>query len=93
MTLEEFYQKRKVKCIDEALDYARSIQERYGRKPITSDFWEEFPLFVDGDKINHYPELSCIIKRQCGPSYENYVRNHKAPYNSLDDFLKAAGLN
>ncbi len=92
MTLEEYYQKRKVKCIDESFDYARSIQERYGRKPVSNDFWEEFPLFIDGDKIDQYPELSGIIKRQCGPSYENYVKNHKAQYNNLEDFLNAAGI-
>lgn len=92
MTVEEYYQRRKVECLEESLDYAYSIQERYGRRPVTTDFWEEFPLFIDGDKIEQYPELAAIIKSQCGPSYEYYVKNHKAKYKDFDAFIKAAGL-
>lgn len=92
-TLEEFHKKRQSKCIDEALDYARSIKERFGRKPLTTDFWEEFPLFVDGDKINDYPELADIIKNQLGPTYDNYQKSHKAKYKSFNEFLAAAGIN
>lgn len=91
-SLEEYYKKRQNQCIPEALDYARSIQERYGRRPTTLDFWDEFPLFVDGDKIDQYPELSEIIKKHCGPTYENYVKCHKATFSDFDAFLKASGI-
>jgi len=91
-SLEEYYKKRQDQCIPEALDYARSIQERYGRRPIPSDFWDEFPLFVDGDKIDQYPELSEIIKKQCGPIYDNYIECHKAHFSDFEAFLKAAGI-
>lgn len=57
MSIEDHYRNRIDKCVAEALDYARSIQERYERKPVTTDFWEEFPLFVDGDKIKDYPAI------------------------------------
>lgn len=92
-SLDDYYKKRQDKCITEALEYARSIQVRYGRRPVTTDFWEEFPLFVDGDKISDYPELKAIIKRQCGPMYEHYLKHHKAKYDSFDSFLRAAGIN
>lgn len=92
LSLEEYYQKRKNKCVEEAQEYARSIVDRYHRKPLVTDFWEEFPLFVDGDKIDEYPELSEIIKRQCGPSYAYYVKEHRAMYKSFNAFLKAAGI-
>ena len=91
-SLEEYYTRRQNACVKEALDYARSITERYGRRPVITDFWEEFPLFVDGDKVEEYPELKEIIKRQCGPMYENYIATHKANYNGFEAFLKAAGL-
>lgn len=90
MTLEEYYQKRLVKSENEALDYARSIQERYHRKPIPSDFWEEFIWFVSGDEIDKYPEIP--IRRQLGHSYERYKANHKAKYHSFEEFLIAAGI-
>lgn len=90
--LNEYYEKRRVKCVEEALIYAKSIQDRFHRIPTTIDFWEEFPLFVDGDNISDYPELAQVIKAQCGPSYEDYVKYHKAPYKDFDTFLKAAGV-
>ncbi len=89
-TLEEYYEKRKKKCIEEAFVYARSIQERFGRRPVPADFWEEFPLFVSGNQVEEYPTIP--IKRQMGGGYMNYVKNYKAPYKSFDDFLEAAGL-
>lgn len=90
--LESYYQKRSVQCVSEALEYARSIKERYLRMPILTDFREEFPLFIDGDKVNQYPELENIIKSQLGPSYGEYIKHHKAKYNGFADFLRAAGL-
>ena len=92
MSLDDFYDKRKELCVAEALEYARSIKERFNRHPVITDFWEEFPLFVNGDRINEYPELAQIIKCQCGPSYDDYVRTHKAQYDSFDAFLEAAGV-
>lgn len=91
MTLEDYYQKRLVQSEGEALDYARSIQERFHRKPVPSDFWEEFVWFVSGDEIEKYPEIP--IRRQLGPSYERYQANHKAKYHSFDEFLSAAGID
>lgn len=90
VTLDDYYQKRIKKSEKEALDYARSIVERYGRKPVPSDFWEEFVWFVSGNEVKKYPELP--IKRQLGASYDSYVRSHKAKYASFDDFLTAAGI-
>lgn len=90
MTLEDYYQKRLVKSEEEALDYARSIQERFHRKPVPSDFWEEFVWFVSGDEIDKYPEIP--IRRQLGPRYERYKANHKAKYHGFEEFLSAAGI-
>ena len=89
-SLEEFYQIRKEKCVEEAFIYARSIKERFGRLPVASDFWEEFPLFVDGKDVDSYPMIP--IKRQLGPMYDEYCKSHKAWFNGLNDFLKAAGI-
>lgn len=87
-TLDEYYKKRKEKCVPEALDYARSIQERFNRRPRIEEFWEEFPLFLNGDE--ECPRLP--IKFQMGPAYDHYRTNNKAIYNGFDDFLKKAGV-
>lgn len=91
MSIEEYYQKRLKQSEAEALDYARSIWEVYGRKPKIEEMTEEFIWFVSGDEVDKYPMLP--IKRQLGPTYNAYVALHKAKYTGFDDFLKAAGIN
>lgn len=56
MSLNDYYEKRKEECVSEAIEYAKSIKERFGRTPVVTDFWEEFPLFVNGNNIYAYPE-------------------------------------
>ena len=90
MTIEEYYQKRLKCCEKEALDYAFSIQERFGRKPRLEEMREEFIWFVSGDEVDNYPMIP--IKRQLGPAYNAYIASHKAKYVSFDDFLAAAGI-
>lgn len=87
-TLEDYYKKRKEKCIGEAFEYARSIQERFHRRPKIEDFWEEFPLFLNGDEV----EESLPIANQLGTAYEHYKANHKAVFNGFEDFLTHAGI-
>lgn len=91
MSIEEYYQKR-LKCSEgEALDYARSIQERFNRRPRIEEMTEEFIWFVSGDEVDKYPMLP--IKQQLGPTYNAYVASHKSKYANFEEFLKAAGIN
>ncbi len=87
-TLDDYFAKRKRRSEAEAFEYARSIRERFGRDPRPEDFWEEFPLFVSGDRIDEYPELP--IRRQLGGAYEVFCRSHRAPYDGFDEFLARA---
>ena len=93
MSLEDYYIKRQSQCVNESLEYARSIKERFNRKPVLSDFWEEFPLFINVDNIDKYPDFLPVIKRQCGPSYESFITNHKSVFVSFEDFLNKAGID
>lgn len=87
-SVEEYYNKRKKCHIEEAFDYARSIQERHHRKPKVADFHEEFPLFLNGtDDCDDIP-----IKKQLGPSYDKYKQQHKAVFHDFNTFLKTAGI-
>ena len=89
-TVEEYYKKRCEKSIEEAFVYVRSIKERYGRMPVIEDFWEEFPLFVNGGEMDKYPMIP--FKRQLGKSLINWGENHKAAFKNFEEFLKAAGI-
>lgn len=89
--LDDYYEKRKKKSIEEACDYAKSIQERFGRRPVEADFFEEFPLFVNGDEIDKYPTIP--IRRQLKGALPEWEKNHKAIFSSFEDFLKVAGIS
>ena len=92
-TVEDYYKKRCEKSIDEAFIYARTIKERYGRIPVIEDFWEEFTLFVNGDEMDKYPaHFKATMQRQLGNSLDNWMKNHKAPFKSFEEFLKVAGI-
>lgn len=87
-SLDDYFAKRKRLCRDEAFEYARSIRERFGRRPRVEDFWEEFPLFVHGDRVAEYGSLP--VRRQLGCAYERYTASHKAPFDGFDDFIDRA---
>lgn len=89
-TLDEYFDKRKSRCLEEAFEYARSIVDRYHRRPTINDFWEEFPLFVDGKDADKYPGIP--IRSQLDIGFEKWSSNHQAPYKNFEDFLLAAGL-
>lgn len=86
--IDDYYQRRKIESVNEAFVYARSIKERYNREPIATDFWEEFPLFIDASNIEEYPNIP--IKEQLGDAYNFWLQNHKAPFKGLEEFLKAS---
>ena len=89
MTIEEYYERRKQKCETEAIEYAKSIVERFGRKPTVEEFYEEYGLFVDGDKIDNYPTLNLKSRKAI---INGSYKTHKAKYESFDKFLKAADI-
>lgn len=87
-TIEEYYQKRKARYVDEAKAYARSIAENLGRPPVPADFWEEFPLFMKaGEPMDGVP-----VRQQLGPSYDRYIQSHQPLYSSFQTFLVDAGV-
>lgn len=90
-TLDEYYQRRKNKQIDEAFEYARSIKEALGCEPILQDFYEEFPLFINGSDCEKYLDV-LPIKNQYGKSFYHFKTRHKAIFKNFDQFLKEAGL-
>lgn len=88
-TLDEYFERCKSRSLEEAFGYARSIREQWGRNPRPSDFWEEFPFFLSGEELR-CPPGNIPVRRQLQEQYDHYVRTHKAPFRSFEEFLKAA---
>ena len=81
-TLEQYYEKRKQKSLEEALELAREIERTHGRRPVPSDFREEFVFFVSGNEVDKYPDIP--IKHQLttmGDCYEKWVKEHIALFS------------
>ena len=91
-TLDEYRQKRLLKYETEALEYARSIKERFHREPKVEEFYEEFSLFIDHENENNYPQIK--ISNQLGNiGYSHWKKSHKRKYTDFDDFLKASNTH
>ena len=86
-TIEDYYNKCKIRSIEEAKEYVRCFRERNGRNPCASELFEEFIFFVDKRNFSQYPES--VLCRQLGALYNLWLENHKAQFASLDDFLAA----
>jgi len=104
MDLDEYFEKRKKECIDEAKEYALSIYEVFGRLPVEEDFLEFFPLFLKRDdqsifnfnnklKIKMKKDNRCIMtaQSQLGNAFENFSKSQPY-YESFEDFLMDAGI-
>jgi serine acetyltransferase len=90
-TVEEFYRKRCKKSIDEAFAYARSIKDRFNRMPVLEDFFEEFPLFVNGCDMDKYPaHFVRTMEIQLDNALPNWKKNHRAVFRNFDEFIESA---
>ena len=85
-TIEDYYNKRRKEWIEESIQYARSIKERFNREPTVKDFLPEFGLYVDSHNIKDYDQEQ--IKKRLGSKYDFWLKNHKAVFNGFDDFIK-----
>lgn len=95
LTLEEYYQKRKNKTIEEAKEYVRLFCKKYARKPSIEEMGAFFPLYLKRDRQelirNH-------IRTRLGGDSEEEVINcflkSESPYfSSYDKFLDEALKN
>lgn len=87
-TVDEFYERRKKECINEAFEYANSIIDRYGREPRYEEFFEEFHLFVDKTNADEYPNLKIV--NQLGAGYRVWMENHIASFANFEEFIEKA---
>jgi galactoside O-acetyltransferase len=93
-TLDEYYQKRKTKALEEAKQYVRELYHYRGVRPTVEDFWEEFALFYH--EKEKYPEA--FVQRiknvqMPGELYDEFIKNNKPMYVSFEDFLNDALKN
>lgn len=87
-TLEEYYEKRKKESLEEALELARVIYRKTGKRPTVEQMYEEFPLWMEGDQDDE--RLKFSVAMQTAGFHDIWVRQHKAPFRSFEEFIDKA---
>lgn len=87
-TIEEYYEKRKSQYEAEVIEYAQAIRNT-GREPAIEDFYDDYPLFVDGKNIHDYPDYPYLRVFENDATLEKWSSNHNAKYRGFDDFIKS----
>ncbi len=87
MNLDQYYQNRKKKYIDEAKSYAYEIYIKTGRVPQQEEFWEEFPIFLNRE--GNWGKLP--VKNQLGSALTRFLKS-KPIYSSFEEFLIDSGI-
>lgn len=94
MSLDEFYYKRKVKQLDEAVDYVKKYKERFGCIPSVEKLDEYFYLFFD--PMDKEQKEIFTYKLNLMGNYDASLeaamkRNRK--FASYDDFIEYCKMN
>lgn len=87
-SIDEYYEQRKRRYVEEAKVYAFELYRKTGKVPKEEDFWEEFPLFLSR-KPASWGKLP--VRRQYGPALHAFLKS-KPLYKSFEEFLIDAGI-
>ncbi|MBD3343018.1 MAG: acyltransferase [Candidatus Lokiarchaeota archaeon] len=85
-TIEEYYNVRKQRYIEEAKNYARSIKRNLGRMPTPEDFPEFFPLFLERNegKFGKIP-----VRYQTRDKFNDFMKSEPL-YRNFKEFIEAS---
>ena len=85
ITVEEYYNKRKAKQLDEAKELYLSYWRRFGRKPEKEVFHECFMLFCNENSLN---DVFLNKMKLCGNEKDSftYLKNNHPVFNSFEEF-------
>ena len=92
-TLDEYYQKRKAKTVDEAKQYARKFIDKYGRNPTEKEMGPFWQLFMPRD-VQILREKG-IFTHMSGDEEDEILNNFlksKPEFSSFEDFLSNLGI-
>lgn len=90
-SLEQFYEKRKRKQINDAFTQANIIRETYNRDPTIKEMGSFFPLFLPRDKdILKKENIFISLSGDIPEEIMNDFYNSKPEFSSFKEFLKCS---
>ena len=82
---DEYFNKRQDSYLDEAVEYAKAIIDS-GREPVVEDFYDDYPLFVDGSNSKDYDiPYSRVFTDD---RFIKWKETHKKTFDSFDAFIQ-----
>lgn len=83
-SFEDYFKKRQMQYTQEAIEFALAIY-RSGRNPRMEDFFDDYPVFVDGRNFNEYNYPYSRIFRP--EQFEVWKKSHNATFNGWEEFM------
>lgn len=82
---DEYFNKRQERYPDEAVEYAKAIIDS-GREPVVEDFYDDYPLFVDGSNYQNYniPYSKVFTEDK----FAIWKETHKKTFDGFDAFIQ-----
>ncbi|MDE6192719.1 MAG: acyltransferase [Muribaculaceae bacterium] len=87
-SVEEYYQKRKKECVEEAIENGVVYFNKFGKLPPMDIFFEEWTLFMNKDDISKYPEMKKHINFRLKSHYNQFFEKQVRAFDGYDEFLK-----
>lgn len=90
-SLDEYYEKRKSKYVQEAVDYANFYKNKNGEYPSVKDMGAFFPLYLE--RSREALEINGIRTVLSGDDQEDIIKqflNSTPEYKSYDEFIEKA---
>lgn len=84
-SIDEYFEKRKIKYVNECIEYAKAIINS-GRKLTEKDFCDDYPCFVNGQNYMNYNYKYNKIFSSL--QFEEWKKKHKSTFNGFNDFLE-----
>lgn len=93
MSITEYYNKRKNKQKEEAVELAKNYYSRFKKVPTKEVFHEYFMLFCDPDEAERNPVFNEKMKLGNGiPDSIEYMKDNKQQFESFEEFIAACGI-
>ncbi len=90
MSIEDLYRKYKMREIDEAREFARTLYRNRSTPPVLGDFTEFFHLFAT---VEDAEEAGIDVKRQTTPAYYELFRERNTRrFSGFEDFLESCEI-
>lgn len=86
-SIEEYYERRKKQCVEEAILNGVAYYKRYGVMPTMEVFNEEWALFMNKEDLKAHPEMHKHIDFRLKGHFDKFFENQKRPFNGFDDFI------